>query len=72
MSGPGLYGCPICGQGLTPTELESHYTTELEYLGKICVSSDMVTRHRFNGHSQGGDQAPRNRWEVSNFHTLFV
>ena len=25
----GLYGCPICGLGLTPPELEEHFAQEV-------------------------------------------
>ena len=78
MTGAGLYGCPICGQGLTPAELESHYSTELDFLAKISLSvlrspeTREMVRHRFavnnlSPGSHGGlaEQAPRNRWDVS-------
>ena len=78
MTGAGLYGCPICGQGLTPSELESHYSTELDFLAKISLSvlrspeTREMVRHRFavnnlSPGSHGGlaEQAPRNRWDVS-------
>ena len=81
MTGAGLYGCPICGQGLTPSELESHYSTELDFLAKISLSvlrspeTREMVRHRFavNNLSPGGlaEQAPRNRWDVSQVQILY-
>ena len=67
LSVAGLYGCPICGQGLTPTELESHYSSELDYLTKLSMSlvtGANIIKQRISI-SPGMDQAPRNRWDVS-------
>ena len=60
----GLYGCPICGQGLTPSDLETHLEHELELLAKISIISPDLIHHKF-AMSPGLDQAPRNRWDVS-------
>ena len=85
MTGAGLYGCPICGQGLTPAELESHYSSELDFLAKISLSvlrspeTREMVRHRFavnniSPGSHGGlaEQAPRNRWDVSQVNFYFL
>lgn len=58
----GLYGCPICGQGLTPSDLESHLDHELDLLTKISIISPDLIHHKF-AMSPGLDQAPRNRWD---------
>lgn len=52
----GLYGCPICGLGLTPGELEGHYTQEVDYLGKLSLGLGLAE-------PRGGDPAPRTRWD---------
>ena len=68
MSAAGLYGCPICGQGLTPEELPGHFTQELDMLTKLTLSmirsSPDLVKQRFS-FSPGMEHAPRNRWEVS-------
>ena len=67
LSGPrlaGLYGCPICGQGLTPSDLETHLEHEMDLLSKISILSPDIIHHKF-AMSPGLDQAPRNRWDVS-------
>ena len=65
----GLYGCPICGIGLTGGELDTHYNQELDYLTKISLSmmrSPELARQRYPGSpGPGMDQAPRTRWDVS-------
>ena len=60
----GIYACPICGQGLPPSQLESHLGQELELLGKVSLLSPDLVHHKF-AISPGLDQAPRNRWDVS-------
>jgi len=63
----GLYGCPICGIGLTGGELDTHYNQELDYLTKISLSmmrSPDLGRQRYPGSpGPGMDQAPRTRWD---------
>ena len=67
----GLYGCPICGIGLSGAELDTHYTQELDDLTKISLSmmrSPELTHtgSRFPGSpGPGMDPAPRTRWDVS-------
>jgi len=63
----GLYGCPICGIGLTGGELETHFNQELDYLTKISLSmmrSPELARQRYpRSPGPGMDQAPRTRWD---------
>ena len=58
----GLYGCPICGQGLAPSELEAHLALEMDTLALLRPAPAPAPAQlaRF-----GLDQEPRNRWEVS-------
>lgn len=40
--------CPICGVGLRTSELEAHYTQELEYLAKVSAELIVSREHRNN------------------------
>jgi len=52
----GLYGCPICGLGLTPPELEEHFTQEVDFLAKLSLGLSLTDQ-------RSPDPAPRTRWD---------
>merc|ERR1719445_1620949 len=53
----GLYGCPICGLGLTPPELEEHFAQEVDFLAKLSLGLSLADQQR------SPDPAPRTRWD---------
>lgn len=64
---PPPNSCPVCGIQLTPSDLESHFLTELDRLYKISNGSDRQRiRANYNAMHQNNAmmQEPDSGWEV--------
>ncbi|XP_040579953.2 E3 ubiquitin-protein ligase RNF220 [Lepeophtheirus salmonis] len=72
----GAVGCPICGMPLRSSDLESHYTQELDYLSKLSaalylnqqqalkIARNQSAQNVPNKLSSGIEVAPRSRWDT--------
>lgn len=69
---PPPNSCPVCGIQLAPSELESHFLTELDRLYKLSNGSDRQRlRANYNAMHQNSAmmQEPDSGWEVHIIHT---